>query len=1023
MLMMMAVVLVGVLFVALVSYNQEQSTRDSDVIRATALAEAGLRYADEMLTNSPQGADWRPPFRPFDPATYDVNDPATWPVPPVWFTDGTCTPNALGPDGIQFTDDDYYTDEEVRHGWAALVNLTPPGPPGPSAPYYERYGFARYPDPTNAGQRGDPANQGPLYGAGGMEGVDLTQGHFLLRLTYSPSPPFKAAEVANNGNNLSRLTPDPLSKYLKIEAVGVSAGTTFVWRSLVGYKALGITDHILWVTDKQNTGQPAILGFGPWMDMENKEDGRLIPASVTEPVDRVSPDFLVTHFEGPMRFNSSVDLRGDNADNPPTAGSLKDERLGGTQIDLLTQPVEFSDDTAWRPRGGGYLRDDRFESQHMIQESSEAQDSASPPSTILAQSTTVNLRTTWGISTSHTLWDSGLTTEPTAMPHFSTYGGRVLDNVQGFDSDGHARHVDPLAPPDLFQTDPATGISRYYALTRDSGPVARNSTTGLTAKVGRYGHGPGIYVDNFSDLQFVNSDGTHDLQALLDDFLGNLAATDPRAVDSGWNAVRSMYAAKGVQITLYRSELDLLEQEGRVAADIVTAHNPGTLLPNQIWWPGHVSGEPGIKLERRDQRWRIADPTNLDAPDLGDDSGTNVMFVDYPQPGNQVLLAEGNIRIHGQLPPDTSGTGRYNLTVVSGGTIYVDGQILCPQDVAFTFDEIDELGLPLPRDGEPHGGRFTGAKPSDQEGLPDEMNSYVALLARDHVVVNPTQLLPQLTQGLVTAQPDDSTAPLTSPKHWELSPVLGGSIYTRWTYGEPPVTTVGAGPVQNLINLVAYQTAADPGPAGISLAVNSASANYDFDPGGPEPRYRFLFVPSGLYSPPLPAWITQSLSPNWAPLFSTGGPVVPWPLNGATNYLTARPGAQNWLQFAYANPGVGSGATNYWLKSFKLEELDPDAVNTYEESPYQNRPLPKGILHAKINAVMYAQEGCFFVIPPQYFDPGARPDPTTGDPYPSARFRRYNYDLEVRGAIAENFHAPPAAWQQWQERCAYPNYW
>ena len=43
----------------------------------SGVVEAGLRYADEMLTNSPQGADWRPPFRPFDPATYDVNDPAT----------------------------------------------------------------------------------------------------------------------------------------------------------------------------------------------------------------------------------------------------------------------------------------------------------------------------------------------------------------------------------------------------------------------------------------------------------------------------------------------------------------------------------------------------------------------------------------------------------------------------------------------------------------------------------------------------------------------------------------------------------------------------------------------------------------------------------------------------------------------------------------------------------------------------------------------------------------------------------
>ena len=63
-LLMMAILLVGILFVALVTYNQDQSTRHEDSLLAQAMAESGVRYAAYMLENSPEGADWRPPEPP-----------------------------------------------------------------------------------------------------------------------------------------------------------------------------------------------------------------------------------------------------------------------------------------------------------------------------------------------------------------------------------------------------------------------------------------------------------------------------------------------------------------------------------------------------------------------------------------------------------------------------------------------------------------------------------------------------------------------------------------------------------------------------------------------------------------------------------------------------------------------------------------------------------------------------------------------------------------------------------------------
>lgn len=960
-LLMMAVILVGVLFVSVVSFNQESSQRMGDLNKATQLAEAGLNYANYMLTYSPEGADWRPPFRPYDPLTYNPSDPDTWPIPPVYLGNPSAppstwiaTPNLFGPDGIQFTDDDYYMEEEVTRGWAGLVNTAPPGAPGPSAPYYVRLGYSRYPDPNNAGSlTGGPLDQ-----------LDISQGHFLLRITYDPDPPFEGGDVASAGG-LGSLQPDARSKYLKIESVGVVAGTNFVWKRLVAYKAIGLTDYLLWVTDRDRTGRPALLGFGPWTDLDNT--GTIWNNTSEASVDRRG-DFLVARFEGPMRFNCPVELRGDNADLAPSAGSPKNEALGSTQINLLTAPQPFDDPFAWRPYGGGYLRDDRFEA-YGIREGTMSADAAG--GVIPGQSTTVNLISSTG-TTSRSLWDS-------SDPRFNTYGGRVLDN-QRSDNPNRNALVDPLNPPDIFQTDPATGQTRYHALTRDSGPVVRNTTTGETVHVGRYGHGPGVYIDNFGDVQFVGPNGVHDIEALIEDLLGNMSPTDRRASDSGWNATRTMYVPKGVEITLYHTEAAALEY-GRLTP--VTTASPGTIAPNEVWWPNHVAGEPGIKITRHDQRWRIADPNNADT--LGQDSGVNVMCVDYPPPGNQVIFAEGNVRVKGILPRDPSGTGRYNLTIVSGGTIYIDGQILSPQDLE---------------------GRFT---PQKGTGCPDEENSYLALLARDCVVINPTQIVPVLTQGMVIAAPDDPTAPLASEQHWQLSPTLGGSIYSRWWFGEPPVT--GGNP--NLINLVAYQTGEDPGPAGISLWLFNSQDNtagyYDFDPNSGNPVLsKFLFVPPGLV-PPAPN-VAETLSPLWQPLASGPNPNLPWPLNGSkappaplNQYVSTVPGDLNSFEFRYADPGLGGGGTNYWLKKFKIEELDP------------NNGLPKGAVHAKVNALMYAQDGCFFIIPGPYFDASA-----TGAN--AARFRRFNYDLEIRGAIAENFHASPAAWREWQDHWAYPQY-
>ena len=57
---MFILALVATVFIALVGRNLTRSGRMSDTDAVASIAEAGVRYADEMLTTSEDGADWRP---------------------------------------------------------------------------------------------------------------------------------------------------------------------------------------------------------------------------------------------------------------------------------------------------------------------------------------------------------------------------------------------------------------------------------------------------------------------------------------------------------------------------------------------------------------------------------------------------------------------------------------------------------------------------------------------------------------------------------------------------------------------------------------------------------------------------------------------------------------------------------------------------------------------------------------------------------------------------------------------------
>ncbi|MCJ7752302.1 MAG: hypothetical protein MUQ65_14650, partial [Armatimonadetes bacterium] len=64
-LVLFAVATLGALFAGIIGAQISQVARQSDMVALRNIAEAGLRLANEQLTYSPKGADWRPSAGPY----------------------------------------------------------------------------------------------------------------------------------------------------------------------------------------------------------------------------------------------------------------------------------------------------------------------------------------------------------------------------------------------------------------------------------------------------------------------------------------------------------------------------------------------------------------------------------------------------------------------------------------------------------------------------------------------------------------------------------------------------------------------------------------------------------------------------------------------------------------------------------------------------------------------------------------------------------------------------------------------
>lgn len=776
--------------------------------------------------------------------------------------------------------------------------------------------------------------------------VPLSRGRALVRVSMAPSP------------------QNPLGKYIEIEAIGrpgfvdpqdpttfASAPAPRLMRRRVAYKAIGLTDYVRFVTNKDNEGKfEAAIGVPPigvpaWMQLGG------LPVRA---VGAGGPPGTYPVPGAPMYINGDLRL----LNNVTLALNPRNNEAVFVAGRIHVEPGDPNDPARQTAR---------------INDLSQNPGNAEPLPPPLGSG-------------------SGLPEIlPSDAPNYRTFGGLIRDAAPTPDVEGYARSISRLNPPTLDAVEAGASVSRYVALTRDSGWTLRRRTRGGWVNTGRIGLGAGIYINNVRSRE-LESTGIAGGQSLRSVWLrpgssiywnGPYYIPPAAYIEFGYQVVQERDATGAPIPGSY------VRAPGfRIVRDVSDAQwvDPSGLIRTReqvyTFFIYKGSGQrPVIKLDNALYRDFLANDQGM----------TEVEINRFLPEFNGVICAEGNVRVKGLLPsvdslpirqepgdPDGLSPAAIReavnppaITLVSRRNIYIEGSL------------IREAGTG------PNAGRSAG--------------SMIALLARENVVVNTTMFVaPNKNMPFASSNQNDQP-----PFHTNID--LGESARTppfalEFAFGDDPTQyTLNGGP------FLLMRHGAPPGITYLNLLINEA-----FPPGAPgDPYYRFNVTAT----PPVPAWVY--------PMYNGTDPGVdlfeqqrfPFPFGGTSYTLFTTPGVKNTIRPSVdPNFTAGTGTQDYLFSRAAIVPMD-----------------------VRIEAVMYAQEGSFFIIPgyPLNMDPTDTPDaarrrhaasgagtgtmlrpPGTADEFPF-----YGEPIDCRitivGAIAENRTASVADQAAWMQLWGY----
>lgn len=509
--------------------------------------------------------------------------------------------------------------------------------------------------------------------------------------------------------------------------------------------------------------------------------------------------------------------------------------------------------------------------------------------------------------------------------NFSTLGGVIKDGRLLSDLPGFNRMTAVKAAPSVSATDPQTGDNRYRELSQRTGALGTNGHL-----AGEFGHGEGVYVDSPERGNRSLADqrkGLDPLKSLPNDWLN-----PNNASSQGWQG--QYYIPNAPYVRLLPDGFEIIRDSRSSSATWKDVNGVDTAQTLCRYWIRTIGNQNYIVNS-------IANPA-FD-PLTGNFATNGQLF-------NGVLLFEGDVRVRGVIPTDQQ------LTLVSMGSIYIEGSI-----TKGIFDPWTNTVLTRPS------------------------TSLCALLAKDFVTINPTMFFgpevgespkPKTTNPLPnTPNPielDGTSSPeLLMTSEMLLNPV--GNNPANWTtFAEQYVPSGGLGEPGALdSNILVSVSADDNGPGFLGMDIISGT----FRDATPTAT-RYLY----------PRAYLGVLNNDASPYFGGAGNIPSYGLGDPA--LNAYPKFQTWAM-PLVNLQTPGGVAPYNSAGSRKLEMNPAAIEgLYDLSvqdptffrmflnPVGGQPT-KNVLIARtaitpfdvrIEAVMYAENGSFFVIPGQWFN-------------------------------------------------------
>lgn len=956
--------IIGFAFAGLVSRNISEASRSQTRTIASDLAQAGLNFSHYQLVSSQQGADWRPDLTPpvEDPPGSGLSrDPDA-----IYLRPGSGLTVAPDPNNPLFT----------------LVDRGGPDFRGPYSREFTNRGRrlirVRY-EPNNisafvTGQDSSLRSPGKAKGMVVIESIgrsgNLQQGGRLDPTLLLP----EAVQIGNYGSAAQ------LQRTLS-EARGKDASLSPDTRKMTAFASLGLIESALFITNKYNSSRPAEIGFpgaGLGTGPDAAGSGAVMNGSLGS-VDVVVPSVLGATYPEP-----NPGLSGAFQTIPGGGGIYSNANLifhGQTRMTLnafLGEGVKVS----------GWIRGANSASQ--LQISRVTYDRATDRWVSGIQGTLpggapYSIAST--VNTPVTLDFNAMDSDSTS---FSTVQSVIRDGKDFSDNEGFIRGIPRKEPPSMLAVDPQTRRNRYYEMTRNSGRLVNDR------RIGRWGYGEGVYVDS-PERANLDSEDERRVQGAV------------RSLPSDWlnpnNA--SSLGWQGPYYIPVAAYLQLLPDGFEIIRDSRSS---------QRTWRNVNGGQTGtnrVRFRIREIAGQKYIINSMVSPaEIGQPAGSlaDSVFTSQGEAFNGVVFFEGDLRTRGVIPTDVQ------LTVVSMGTIYVEGSI--------TKGLISEAGGVINR-------------PS---------RSMLMLMARDYVTVNtsmffgpvvgesprpksgapiaevpsPVELDPSSSNSITLASefltgPDVPGATVGSPSTWR--PYAG--IYTQGGSADYPQFLVSASADDNGPSFVTTDSAplSHGDPASAIFRSLPVPSELDFNTAG-----TLVFNGAAGFYPPglLPVYGLGTPTLNAYPKFETVG----FPLFQGVPVETSRQ--------------MNSGTTVVALNDPTAFRMSLTPMGT---APVKNFLMAKAAVvphDIRIEAAMFAEEGSFFVIPGSWFN--SNPEDTRGrfvadetslglDQASLRRFQLYGngpsvpfygepLDVRVRiiGALSQNMPAPMSQQAQWKQK-------